>query len=110
MAKKVLLVTPCNEKSGCSDCDFKLTDDQMIDLQRIYGADGEVQIKTVSCDEVPCWYELICAGDDCDILAVCPCLIQDMFTHSFVDIILDNSKPIITFLEGNWLEVSVTKL
>ncbi len=107
MAKKVLFVTHCNGNSGCSDCDFQLTADQTIDLQRISGADGEVQMKTVSCDEIPCWYELIYAGDDCNILAVCPYMVSDLLD---ADVIPKISKPVIALVGDTWYEISLKKL
>ena len=108
---KILLVTPSKFNSECAgNCDFELTDEQKNDLQRIYGSDGGIQIETVSCDDLHCWYEITCVGKDCDVFAVCPCLIQEMFVPSFVDIVLTNTKPIITFIDGKWIEVSVKNL
>lgn len=58
MAKKVLWVSA-----------QPMTDAQLVELQWLFGAEGEVEVKNCS-EPISDWQDVVNAGDDCDVLAV----------------------------------------
>ena len=65
-----------------------MTDEQVADLKRIYGADVELKSSDMT---VSGWRDVVSAGADCDVLAVVlpPAILADLTNPR------NNTKPVI---------------
>lgn len=47
----------------------QMTNAQLIELQRVFGAEGEVEVKNYN-EPVSDWQDVVKAGEDCDVFAI----------------------------------------